>query len=247
MDRDDFTQEPDLLRPAVRHRRDRLDARRSSPTSRTASRWAAARCSASSRTWRSTSRAARPGAAIRSYTPSSPAGRGRQHLPAQVTLPPPEILDQSKIRDRLHPGPVRGRSLPAELRLRLCASDTPLLEQPAAGPGVPALLETTAARPGRAAQRPDRGRSRRPHRQRQKGRSEDDLRFVPDAPVYEFTLDHERRSSRSASEQRQPLPREAARRSADRGHNGKTADQSPRLQVRGCGKARKKRSKRGHR
>ena len=30
-------------------------------------------------------------------------------------------------------------------------------------------------------------------------------------------------------------------------HNGKTADQTPKLNVRGCGKARKKRSKRGHR
>jgi hypothetical protein len=70
---------------------------------------------------------------------------------------------------------------------------------------------------------------------------------VPDAPVSEFTLTMK---GGSAGLLQNSVNLCRAKQHAEvliDGQNGKTADQTPRLHVRGCGNSRKKRSKRGHR
>ena len=88
----------------------------------------------------------------------------------QVTLPRAEILDQSNIRTVCTRVQYADHTCPPSSVYGYAKAITPLLEQPLEGPGVPALLQQPAAGPGCRAQRPDRGRSRRPHRQQQEGR-----------------------------------------------------------------------------
>ena len=177
----------------------------------------------------------RPGDANISYT--------------QVTLPRAEILDQSNIRtvctrvqfaaDTCPPSSdlrhTRGRS-------RRCSNSRSKAPCTCAPPA-------TAAGPGR---RISTARSRSTSSAASAAAKGGGLRttfdVVPDAPVSEFSLSMKGGTRRIA--RRTASTSAVEKQHADvliEAHNGKTADQTPQLKVRGCGKARKKRSKRGHR
>jgi hypothetical protein len=164
-----------------------------------------------------------------------------------VTLPRAEILDQSRIRTVCTRAQFAADACPSSSIYGYAQATTPLLEQPLQGPVY--LRSSDNTLPDLVAQLNGQievdlvgriGSSK-------KGGLRTTFDVVPDAPVSEFTLTMK---GGSAGLLQNSVNLCRSKQHADvliEAQNGKTADQSPRLQVRGCGNARKKRSKREHR
>ena len=164
----------------------------------------------------------------------------------QVTLPRAEFLDQSRIRTVCTRAQFAADACPPSSAYGYAQATTPLLEQPLQGPVY--LRSSNNTLPDLVAKLKGQievdlvgriGSSK-------KGGLRTTFDIVPDAPVSEFTLTM---NGGSAGLLQNSVNLCRAKQHADvlmEAHNGMTADQSPRLKVRGCGKARKKRSKRGH-
>ena len=106
----------------------------------------------------------------------------------EVTMPHSEFLAQEHIEDDLHPGPVRGRKMPARLGIRARRRLHAALRRAAARRRLPALLRQHAAGPGRQPAKrlvPDRPEGKI-------GPAKQGIRAlfdnVPDAPIKRFMM-----------------------------------------------------------
>jgi hypothetical protein len=166
----------------------------------------------------------------------------------QVTLPRAEILDQSNIRNVCTRVQFAAHSCPPSSVYGYAKAITPLLEQPLEGPVY--LRSSSNPLPDLVAQLNGQievdlvgriGGSKKGNGLRTT------FDIVPDAPVSEFTLSMKGGSAGLLQNSVNLCRAKQHAQVLIEAHNGKTADQTPKLNVRGCGKARKKRSKRGHR
>ena len=131
--------------------------------------------------------------------------RRRQHRRASVALPHSRVPRPGPHRHDLHPGPVRRRRSARRLDLRLRQGDHAAARPAAAGPGLPALLQPQAARPGRRPRRPDPTSSLVGRIDTTKGGGiRTTFEAVPDAPVTKFVLETQG-GKKGLLETRQPL------------------------------------------
>ncbi len=130
--------------------------------------------------------------------------RPRRRLPAQV-----RAARQLPHQNRLHPGPVRRRSLPRRLGLRPRKGGDAAARRADLRPRLPAQLLARPARPGRRPPRPDRCRPRRAHRHRQGGRHPHHLRKRSRRPGVQLRPRTAGRQEGAAGKQHQPLRRTA--------------------------------------
>jgi hypothetical protein len=166
----------------------------------------------------------------------------------QVTLPSTELLDQSNIRNVCTRVQFAAHSCPPSSVYGYAKAVTPLLEQPLEGPVY--LRSSSNPLPDLVAELNGQievdlvGRLDSP---KKGGGLRTTFDVVPDAPVSEFTLTMK---GGSAGLLQNSVNLCRAKQHAGvliDGQNGKTADQTPRVNVRGCGNSRKKRPHRGHR
>ena len=150
--------------------------------------------------------------------------------PAPLRVPRP-----GPHRHRLHQGPVQRRArsrrkVPARHRSTATPEAiTPILDDAARRPGLPALLRTQAPRPGRRPSQRARSTSTwSAASTRSNGRIRNTFESVPDAPVSKLRLDHGRRQEGPARKTRPTSAPRTHRAIAEfDGHNGKISDSNP--------------------
>jgi hypothetical protein len=165
---------------------------------------------------------------------------------SQVTLPPGEILDQSNIRTVCTRAQYAADACPPGSVYGYAKTTTPLLEQPLEGPVY--LRSSSNLLPDLVASLDGQihvdivGRVS----SSKKGGLRTTFDAVPDAPVGEFVLTM-KGGPNGLLQNSVNLCRERQRAAVlFESHSGVSADQTPAIKVRGCGKSGK-RSKRGHR